>query len=287
MKFKYKLVQIILMGAALLYSSSAFASNLPSIAGEPPREAYTFLQKEIIYEVCAEGKSKKSTEPDCRTMKTGTAASGVLIRHYRSPKTDDKVSLILTAGHFCREPAPMMPREFLAPNGPKVLSAKAYWKYTAFDYVGKRYIVNKVIASTMTTDVCLLESQYIDQEPIKISSTELNYGDKILNVGTPYALYLPPSIVLDEGFYIGEGGNNGPMLMSDLVIGPGSSGSMVIQKQALGWRLVGMVHAVILIDKPPVGKKGLVAEPILALGATLKQIKDFIEYADESYINAD
>ena len=77
------------------------------------------------------------------------------------------------------------------------------------------------------------------------------------------------------------------MLMSDLVIGPGSSGSMVIQKQALGWRLVGMVHAVILIDKPPVGKKGLVAEPILALGATLKQIKDFIEYADDSYINAD
>ena len=41
------------------------------------------------------------------------------------------------------------------------------------------------------------------------------------------------------------------------------------------------------MDKPPVGKKGLVAEPILALGATLKQIKDFIEYADESYINAD
>ena len=276
-----------LIGAALLYSSSAFASNFPSIAGEPPREAYTFLQKEIVYKVCAEGKSKKSTEPDCRTMKTGTAASGVLLRHYRSPETDKKVSLVLTAGHFCRDPVLMMPKEFLAPKGPKILSAKAYWKYKANDYVGNKYIVNKVIAMTMTTDLCLLESQYIDQEPIKISSTDLNYGDRILNVGTPYALYLPPSIILDEGFYIGQGGNNGPMLMSDLVIGPGSSGSMVIQKQPLGWRLVGMVHAVILIDKPPVGRKGLVAEPILALGATLKQIKDFIEYADESYINAD
>ena len=276
-----------LIGAALLYSSSAFASNFPSIAGEPPREAYTFLQKEIVYKVCAEGKSKKSTEPDCRTMKTGTAASGVLLRHYRSPETDKKVSLVLTAGHFCRDPVLMMPKEFLAPKGPKILSAKAYWKYKANDYVGNKYIVNKVIAMTMTTDLCLLESQYIDQEPIKISSTDLSYGDKILNVGTPYALYLPPSIILDEGFYIGQGGNNCPMLMSDLVIGPGSSGSMVIQKQPLGWRLVGMVHAVILIDKPPVGRKGLVAEPILALGATLKQIKDFIEYADDSYINAD
>ena len=108
-----------------------------------------------------------------------------------------------------------------------------------------------------------------------------------MNVGTPYALYMPPSIILDEGLYIGEGRDNGPMLMSDLVIGPGSSGSMVVQKQPLGWRLVGMIHSVVLIDKPPVGKKGVVAEPILALGATLKQIKDFIEYAEESYLNGD
>ena len=133
----------------------------------------------------------------------------------------------------------------------------------------------------------MLESQYIDQEPIQISSSDLNYGDRILNVGTPYALFMPPSIILDEGFYIGSVRDNGPMLMSDLVIGPGSSGSMVIQKQPLGWRLVGMVHAVILIDKPPVGKKGVVAEPLLALGATLKQIKDFIKYAEESYLNGD
>ena len=282
-----RLVKVILVGVALLYSSSVFASNLPSIAGEPPREAYVFLQKEIIYKVCAENKSDANGKPDCRTMDTGTAASGVLIDHFISPETKKKVSLVLTAGHFCREPTPMLPKEFLAPNGPKVLSAKAYWRYKANDYVGNKYIVNKVIAMTMTTDLCLLESRYIDQEPVKISTTDLSYGDRIMNVGTPYALYMPPSIILDEGFYLGYGRDNGPMLMSDLVIGPGSSGSMVIQKQALGWRLVGMIHAVILIDRPPVGKKGVVAEPILALGATLKQIKDFIEYAEDSYIYAD
>ena len=247
----------------------------------------SFLEKEIIYKVCAENKSEEDAKPDCRTMKTGTAASGVILRHYHSPSTDAKASLILTAGHFCRDPVPMMPREFNSPSGPKVLSAKVYWRYAAFDYVGKKYIVNKVIAKSGTTDLCLLESQYIDHDPVKISMTNPNYGDKIMNVGTPYALYMPPSIILDEGLYIGEGRDNGPMLMSDLVIGPGSSGSMVVQKQPLGWRLVGMIHSVVLIDKPPVGKKGVVAEPILALGATLKQIKDFIEYAEESYLNGD
>jgi hypothetical protein len=276
-----------LIGMTLLYSSSIFASNLPSIAGEPPREAFTFLQKEIIYKVCAENKSEVNAKPDCRELKTGAAASGVLLRHYQSPATDEKVSLILTAGHFCRDPAPLVPREFNSPFGPKIISAKVYWRYTAFDYLGKKYIVNKAIAKTGTTDLCLLESHYIDQDPIKISSTNLNYGDKVLNVGTPYALFMPPSIILDEGFYIGSGMDNGPMLISDIAIGPGSSGSMVVQKQALGWRLVGMVHSVILIDKPPVGKKGVVAEPLLALGATLKQIKDFIKYAEESYINGD
>ena len=75
-------------------------------------------------------------------------------------------------------------------------------------------------------------------------------------------------------------------MMSDLVVGPGSSGSMVIQKQTLGWKLVGMVHTVILINEPPVGKRGVVAEPLLALGATLKQIKDFIKHANEIYIHA-
>jgi hypothetical protein len=286
-KFKSKFIQIILVGVALLYSSSTFASNLPSIAGEPPREAFTFLKKEIIYKVCAENRSEANIKPDCRTIKTGAAASGVLLRHYQSPSTNEKVSLILTAGHFCRDPAPLLPREFNSPSGPKVLSAKVYWRYTAFDYLGKKYIVNKAIAKTGTTDLCLLESQYIDRKPIQISSSGLNYGDKVLSVGTPYALFMPPSIILDEGFYIGSGGDNGPMIISDMVIGPGSSGSMVIQKQTLGWKLVGMIHAVVLIDKPPVGKKGLVAEPLLALGATLKQIKDFINYAEESYINGD
>ena len=109
MKFKYKLIQVMLIGVTLLYSSSAFASNLPSIAGEPPREAFTFLEKEIIYKVCAENKSEEGAKPDCRTMKTGAAASGVLLRHYNSPETGDKASLILTAGHFCRDPVPMMP----------------------------------------------------------------------------------------------------------------------------------------------------------------------------------
>jgi hypothetical protein len=135
--------------------------------------------------------------------------------------------------------------------------------------------------------MCLLESRYIDHTPVPIANKAPNYGDKILNIGTAYAIFIPPYITLDEGYYLGASRNDGPIIMSDLVIGPGSSGSMVIQKQGLTWKLVGMIHSVILIYDPPVGIKGKVAEPLLSLGASLKQIKDFIQYIEEEYIAPD
>ena len=109
MKFKYKLIQVMLIGAALLYSSSTFASNLPSIAGEPPREAYTFLEKEIIYKVCAENKNNPDAKPDCRRLKTGAAASGVIIDHYRSPAVSRVVArfCISGSGKYGTTPGPL------------------------------------------------------------------------------------------------------------------------------------------------------------------------------------
>ena len=215
MKFKYKLIQVVLVGLILFSSTNISAGVLPGIDTEPPREAYVFLKKEIIYEVCIEKRQKKpkrkriiKPKEDCRELNNRAVASGILIDHYNSPETNEKVSLILTAGHFCVDPPALIPKEFNSNqrwNTPKITSAEVFWKYEAYDYLGRPYTINKVIAKSSKVDLCLLESRYIEQKPIAISNTKLSYGDKILNVGTPYGMFIPPSIILDEGFYIGTG----------------------------------------------------------------------------------
>ena len=311
MKLYNKLIRVFSIGAIILFAGANCGSIFPNYNPEPPREAFTFLQKEIVYQVCIDSEAmmkdskknntsattedvKKTTKAytthdatpdiDCRSMSSRVRASGVIVDHFDSPKTNKPSTLILTAGHFCREPEERIPEEFGENILPYVISKKVYWRYTAYDYLGKKYAVDDPIAQTGQTDMCLLESRYIDHTPIPIAEKPPEYGDKILNIGTPYALFFPPYITLDEGYYLGAAKDNGPIIMSDLVIGPGSSGSMVIQKQGLTWKLVGMIHSVILIYDPPVGIRGEVAEPLISLGASLEQIKDFLFYVEEEYI---
>jgi hypothetical protein len=159
---------------------------------------------------------KTTPNVDCRSMKSGVRASGVIVDHYDSPKTNELSTLILTAGHFCRAPKEEIPEEFGEDILPYVVSKSVYWRYSAYDYTGRKYAVNKPIAQTGRTDMCLLESRYIDHTPIPIASKAPNYGDKILNIGTPYAIFLPPYITLDEGYYLGAARDDGPIIMSDL-----------------------------------------------------------------------
>jgi len=303
----YQSIKTLLIGSILLFSTNGCAGILPIGSINPPRTSFTFLKKEVIYEICIDSKraSQQSLEEapshgsirsdktvitktmlknDCQEITSTSLASGVIVDHFISPETKKKASLVLTAGHFCQAPEPEIPKSIGSLMTPHITSAKVYWRYIAYDYTGEAHVVNKVIAKSGRTDMCLLEVKRIDQPPVTIAKVSPRYGDKILNIGTPYGLFIPPLITLDEGLYLGEGAGEGPILMSDLVIGPGSSGSMILQKQGLTWKLVGMIHSVILIYDPPVGVKDLVGEPLLSLGASLKQVTDFIKYANDTYI---
>ena len=297
MKLFKKMVMIIAM-ASLLFTPSCSAMRL-SVADKvhktSPREVFVLLKREIIYKVCVDnhrmyddiirrwpdalqGLERRDLEKEeCREYKSGALASGVHLERYAEPDEGKPASLVLTAGHFCREPESKVPRSIGQSVIPYVTSAEVKWKYTAFDFLGNEIGVHKLIAHSMDADLCLLESDEIPFKPIRIASVKPQYGDRVANISTPYGLFFPPNIMIDEGYYIGET-NKGAVMLSDMSGGPGSSGSMLIIERWNGWELVGMLHSVIFTQQSPVGNRMAgIGEPMITLGASLGQITDFIE----------
>ena len=260
-----------------------------------PREAFVLLKKEVIYEVCVDNhrmyddlvrqfpdaandlRREDLAKEECREFESGALASGVHLERYIDPVRQDPSSLVLTAGHFCKEPEGKLPLEIGQSILPYVTSAQVKWRYTSYDFLGNEVGVHKLIAHSMDEDLCLLETDEIPLKPIKIATERPVYGDRIANISTPYGLYFPPNILIDEGYYIGMTDDDAIML-SDMSVGPGSSGSMLIIERWDGWELVGMLHSVIFIKQSPGGNRMAgIGEPMITLGASLGQITDFIE----------
>jgi len=297
--------------AAVLLTQGCATANMvakKTISKAPPREAYVMLRKEVTYEICynyhdmfdeamkdEEGrtviqmrdmKKEEIEKIQCKQFESvATIASGVHIEKFQSPKDGSPKSLLLTAGHFCEEPSDEIADDLIPPEfkwmmpalEPFIDSAQIKWKFIANTYIGMEIAVTELVATSMDNDICLLESERIGFEPIKLAPRGLMYGDKIANISTPYGLFFPPNILIDEGYYIGPT-ETGSIMMSDMSIGPGSSGSMVLVSRLGGWELVGMVHSVIFIKRGPVGNRHMnIGEPMITLGASLGQLKAFIE----------
>jgi len=260
-----------------------------------PREAFVLLKREIIYKVCVDNhrmyddlirqfpdavndlKKEDLEKEECREFESGALASGVHLERYIDPVNQEPASLVLTAGHFCREPESKIPSAVSQSVLPYVTFADVKWRYMAYDFMGNEVGVHKLIAHSMDADLCLMESDEIPYNPIRIATERPLYGDKVANISTPYGLYFPPNILIDEGYYIGMTDDDAIML-SDMSVGPGSSGSMLVIERWNGWELVGMLHSVIFIQQRPVGNQQMgVGEPMITLGASLDQITEFIE----------
>jgi len=291
------------LGMLLVMISISLTSSCSALRLSPvnkrhdttPREAFVLLKRETIYEVCVDNhrmyddlirqfpdavndlKKEDLEKEECREFQSGALASGVHLERYVDPVHQEPSSLVLTAGHFCKEPEGSIPPEVSQSVIPYVVSAQVKWKYVAYDFMGNEVGVHKLIAHSMDADLCLLETDEIPLKPIRIATERPVYGDRVANISTPYGLYFPPNILIDEGYYIGMTDEDAIML-SDMSVGPGSSGSMLIIERWNGWELVGMLHSVIFIQQSPVGNRQMgVGEPMITLGASLGQIKDFIE----------
>ena len=305
----FKKVAYLATIAAVLLTQGCATMDLVAKQGvtkTPPREAYVMLTKEVIYEFCYNYhkmyddvvkkhpnaikfyavKKEDMDEIQCHMFEgNNSMASGVHIKKFTNPNNEQKRSLLLTAGHFCEEPGNKVPNGVLPPEfefqmpklDPYLERAKVYWKFEVRDFLGNSIGAAKLIASTMEEDLCLLDSQRINHEPVGIAKKGLMYGEKVANISTPYGLFFPPNILIDEGYYIGST-SEGAIMMSDMSIGPGSSGSMILVHRWGEWKLVGMIHSVILVKRPPVGSRHLnIGEPMVTLGASLEQITEYIK----------
>jgi len=287
---------LVMISISLTSSCSALRlSPVNKMHNTTPREAFVLLKKEVIYEVCVDNhrmyddlvrqfpdavndlKIEDLAKEECREFGSGALASGVHLERYVDPVRHDPSSLVLTAGHFCKEPEGSIPPEVGQSVLPYVTSAQVKWRYTSYDFLGNEVGVHKLIAHSMDEDLCLLETDEIPLKPIRIATERPVYGDRVANISTPYGLYFPPNILIDEGYYIGMTDDDAIML-SDMSVGPGSSGSMLIIERWNGWELIGMLHSVIFIQQSPVGNRQAgIGEPMITLGASLGQITDFIE----------
>ena len=297
MKLFKKMIMIAAI-ASLLFTPNCSPMKLSvadKVHDKSPREAFVLLKREVIYEVCVDNhrmyddtlrqypgalrglKKEDLKKEECREFKSGALASGVHLERYIEPVDNKPASLVLTAGHFCREPESKVPSSIGQSVIPYITFAEVKWRYLAYDYMGNEVGVHKLIAHSMDADLCLLESDELPYRPIRIASVKPEYGDRVANISTPYGLFFPPNIMIDEGYYIGET-NKGAVMLSDMSVGPGSSGSMLIIERWNGWELVGMLHSVIFTQQSPVGSRMAgIGEPMITLGASLGQITDFIE----------
>ena len=298
-------IKIFILAALLPLTSCAgslYVKLLQKPNLSPPRHGYINLTRKTIYEACldrqkyirfmetkfglaAPDELKNDPDPQmCSKLEASKTASGVHIQKQTSKRTEKLASVILTANHFCAGDD-ISPTEVIEPEMMQFLDEfNITVTYEIRDYKGEEYKLtsNKPIASSKDSDACLLESEILPHKPIPISNKELKYGDRVMNVSTPYNRYMPPNIILNEGFYIGDH-ESGYIMISDMNIGPGASGSMVVIRRQNRWELVGMIFAVSIVYDNPVGVRTPyfeVGEAILALAASAKQIEELIKEKD-------
>lgn len=301
----FKKIKIFILAALLPLTSCAGNLDLKLLEKpnlEPPRHAYINLTKRTKYRACLnrqnyiafmeekfglKAPSEVKDNPDpllCNEISSGRTASGVHIKKHISMRTSKLASIVLTANHFCggdiEDPAEVLEPEFM-PFLEEFIVEKVY---IIKDYHGEEYEVTspEPLAANDDSDTCLLETKPIPHKVLPISQKELKYGERVMNVSTPYNRYMPPNIILNEGFFIGDH-TSGYIMISDMDIGPGSSGSMVVVRRQNRWELVGMVFAISLVYDDPVGVRTPyfeIGETILTLAASAKQIEELLKEKD-------
>ena len=301
----FKKIKIFILAALLPLTSCAGNLDMKLLEKpnlEPPRHAYINLTKRTNYRACLNRQKYVSfmeemfgltappevkNNPDplmCSEVSDGRTASGVHIEKHISMRTGKKASIILTANHFCggdlKDPEEVLEAEVM----PFLEEFTVERVYIIKDFRGEEYEVTspEPLAANNDSDTCLLETERIPHKVLPITQKELKYGERVMNVSTPYNRYMPPNIILNEGFFIGDH-TSGYIMISDMDIGPGSSGSMVVVRRQNRWELVGMIFAISLVYDEPVGVRTPyfeVGETILALAASAKQIEELLKEKD-------
>jgi len=141
---------------------------------------------------------------------------------------------------------------------------------TLFDFYGNKYEGVKIIKQSTSKDLCIIETNNKIGKPVKISDSNCEYGEDVINISASDGNYYPSAVPFHVGAYSGTVINKSFGLMGKeeeialytLDIEQGSSGSAVFSKTTKN--LCGNINATM-------------KKTNLTIGITTRGIKSFIE----------
>jgi S1-C subfamily serine protease len=153
----------------------------------------------------------------------GWTGSGLLVESDVGPS-------ILTAAHVCTKDT----INELDYKGVKIeMSTETHIKILS---PLKGSYTSKVIRVDIENDLCLLKPSKIFTNPIAISKTPPEIGDKVYAIAAPFGIFGRGMSLIFTGHY--SGNQNGKSFYT-IPTRPGSSGSSVLNKN---WEVIGVIH---------------------------------------------
>ena len=160
----------------------------------------------------------------CEVYPFAAVGSGAVIQN------TTKGVYVLTAAHVCDESDNIAQFSHIP-------DAEFEIKFFAISLKGDKKPV-KVVKQRMDHDICILWVKNLFLKPIKISPSEPEPGDLVLNIAAPLGVFARDMVPIFKGFY-----NGTDMFDRDVYSLPaygGSSGSPILNEKG---ELIGMVHS--------------------------------------------
>ncbi len=148
-----------------------------------PEEKFIFVDKQFKIEVC------NVLFMNCTRGTVKGYGSGVLVGH-----NDDK-SYILTVAHVCKEFDPILPPFYTIEINERKMRLR--------DSMGGSH-KGEVVAKDIYNDMCLIETERIDAEPMKLARRGPEKYHTYHNLAAPYGIWERDNILLLEGKYNGH-----------------------------------------------------------------------------------
>jgi S1-C subfamily serine protease len=189
------LKQLFGMIALLVFSTSCGCATISDLSTMKDAPRTSFVKVEVA------------------TNEYVSTGSGIIVNHV------DEKTLILTAGHICKDNTVAM----------KVL-----------DHYEKEYQVITFIRSN-EDDLCILVTNFISWPAIKVSKSQPQIGDKVYNIAAPMGIHGPNMSLSFEGHYQGQmrlKEEKHPLDIHSVSGMGGSSGSPIFNNK---WEIIGIV----------------------------------------------
>ena len=167
-----------------------------------------------------------------------STGSGVIINHI------DQKTLVLTAGHLCKDNT----------VGMRVL-----------DHYEKEYLVLTFIRSQQD-DLCIIVAPFMPWEAVKVTTSPPQIGDKVFNIAAPMGIHAPNMALTFDGFYQGQiriKEEQHPLDLHSVSGMGGSSGSPIFDSD---WRVIGVVS------------RGIPSFQHIMLCVSQQRTKAFVDY---------